>query len=343
MLMMEVDAMGGNDRPADRVSRMRDTPEAGLTLAERIVNVPLRFRRLIPEHRHLASEPTARCRAPHLARVELAVCARKPVHFIIPAFPGKSANPEKTLGALPDLGERLALQFLQSICNEIRAIYPPGARITICSDGRVFSDLVRIKEEDVDGYKRSLFEFMETLSASSLDHFDLDDVFGREDYAVMREELLIGHGVPLRELRERVRMGETDVVNMFNGIHRFIFEDYVASINDVSRNRLRDMTKTVAYRVVQRSNAWSSLVESRFPNALRLSIHPQRSDSRKIGIMLVPSDDVWGTPWHNVVVLHDGKPVLMKRRQAEALGAELAHAQARPSHYVLRSKEEVVQ
>jgi len=343
MLMMEVDSLGGNERLADKGARAREAQDAGLTLAERIVNIPLRFRRLIPEHQHLAGAPTARCRAPHLPRVERAVCARKPVHFIIPAFPGKSGNPEKTLGALPDLGERLALQFLQSICNEIRAIYPPGARITICSDGRVFSDLVRIKEEDIDGYKRGLFEDIETLKASSLDHFDLDDVFGREDYAVMREELLIGYGVPLRELRERVRMGEVDTVSMFNGIHRFIFEDYVASISNVSRNRLRDMTKTVAYRVVQRSNAWSRLVESRFPNALRLSIHPQRSDSRKIGIMLVPSDDVWGTPWHNVVVLCNGRPVLMKRRQAEAMGAELAHAHARPSHYVLRSKEGIVQ
>lgn len=341
MQMMEVDSLGGNERLAEKGARPRDAQEAGLTLAERIVNVPLRYRRLIPEHQHLATAPTARCRAPHLARVELAVCARRPVHFIIPAFPGKSANPEKTLGALPDLGERLALEFLQSICNEIRAIYPPGARITICSDGRVFSDLVQIKEEDIDGYKRGLFEDIETLQASSLDHFDLDDVFGREDYAVMREELLIGYGVPLRELRERVRTGEVDALNMFNGIHRFIFEDYAASISGVSRNRLRDITKTVAYRVVQRSNAWSSLVESRFPNALRLSIHPQRADSRKIGIMLVPSDDVWGTPWHNVVVLRNGKPVLMKRRQAEALGAELAHAHARPSHYVL--KEGVVQ
>jgi len=182
MQMMEVDSLGGNERPADMGARTREAQEVGLTLAERIVNIPLRFRRLVPEHQHLAGAPTPRCRAPHLPRVERAVCARKPVHFIIPAFPGKSANPEKTLGALPDLGERLALQFLQSICNEIRAIYPPGARITICSDGRVFSDLVQIKEEDIDVYKRGLFEDIETLSASSLDHFDLDDVFGREDY-----------------------------------------------------------------------------------------------------------------------------------------------------------------
>ena len=30
--------------------------------------------------------------------------------------------------------------------------YPPGARITICSDGRVFSDLVGVCDKDVTNY-----------------------------------------------------------------------------------------------------------------------------------------------------------------------------------------------
>lgn len=318
-------------RPED----LQASEQPGLTLPERILDIVLRHRRLIPEHQHLANAPTRACRNPHVAEVERAVCARKPIHFILPAFPCKSSSPEKTFGPEPDMGERLALGFLQSLCDQIREIYPPGARVSICSDGRVFSDLVLVKEENVALYKRELAQMIEDIGASSVDYFDLDDAFPGEDYGVMREELLLGFGTPLRELRERVRAGDPDTRTMFNGIHRFMVEDYAALLPGMSRNRQRILTKVIAYRVIQRSNAWSRFVESRFAHSLRLSIHPQRSDSRKIGIALVPCEDVWGTPWHNVVVFYNGKPRLLKRRQAEALGAELVLANGRPSHYVM--------
>lgn len=304
-------------------------------LEERILDIVLRHRRLIPEHRHLAGSPTPSCRAPHLALTRRAVSANKPLHFVLPAFPGKSSNPQKTLGPLPDLGERLAISFLQSLCDQIAKIYPPGARITVCSDGRVFSDLVKISEENVDKYKKGMSELIRELGASSIQQMDLDDVYGGEDYSVMREELLINHGTSLLELKKRVREGEPDTRSMFNGIHRFMLEDYSALFPEMSRTRLRAISKIVAYRVMQRSNAWSQLVEARLPNTLRLSIHPQRANARKIGIMLMPCEDAWGTPWHNVVVMRAGRPTLMKRRQAEELGAELVEVDGRPSHFVL--------
>src|SRR5205807_2343539 len=65
------------------------------------------------------------------------VLADEPVHFVLPAFPVKSPSRRKTFGPLPDLAEELALSFLQSVCDEVADVHRPGAKITICSDGRV--------------------------------------------------------------------------------------------------------------------------------------------------------------------------------------------------------------
>jgi pyoverdine/dityrosine biosynthesis protein Dit1 len=59
---------------------------------------------------------------------------------VLPAFPFKSPNRvDKTLGSLPDLGEELALQHLNGLCESIKEIYEPGAKVTITSDGLVYN------------------------------------------------------------------------------------------------------------------------------------------------------------------------------------------------------------
>ena len=62
------------------------------------------------------------------------------VKISLPAFPWKSVNKvEKVLGAIPDLGEELALSRLNALCAEVKEIYEPGATVTLTSDGLVYS------------------------------------------------------------------------------------------------------------------------------------------------------------------------------------------------------------
>lgn len=62
------------------------------------------------------------------------------VQACLPAFPFKSANKvQKVLGILPDKAEELALQRLNDLCSQIEEIYPPGAKITIVSDGITYN------------------------------------------------------------------------------------------------------------------------------------------------------------------------------------------------------------
>src|SRR5688572_15697119 len=88
------------------------------------------------------------CYALHHETVARRVRQGLPLQMVLPAFPAKSPNLRKVLGPLPDKAEELALAYLQGVCDRVRAIYAPGARLTICSDGRVFSDLVGVSDED---------------------------------------------------------------------------------------------------------------------------------------------------------------------------------------------------
>ena len=124
-------------------------------LAKEILRNVLHFRR-IPVDREACDEACSICQLSHLPRVLAAVKSKKPVTFVLPAFPGKSPNLAKVLGSLPDMAEYLALQFLQKLCDQIKAIYAPGAEIVLCSDGRVFSDVVGIEETDITNYQQEL-------------------------------------------------------------------------------------------------------------------------------------------------------------------------------------------
>lgn len=75
-----------------------------------------------------------------IALIYTHVKAHHPVPLCLPAFPFKSPNStSKVLGKLPDRAEITALSHLNGLCLAIGDIYPPGARLTIISDGLVYN------------------------------------------------------------------------------------------------------------------------------------------------------------------------------------------------------------
>lgn len=74
------------------------------------------------------------------------VKAGQPVPMCLPAFPFKSPNSTlKVLGTLPDKAEEFALAHLNGLCQSIGDVYPPGAKLTIISDGLVYNGNVEIQ------------------------------------------------------------------------------------------------------------------------------------------------------------------------------------------------------
>ena len=308
-------------------------PDAAQTeLSIKILRQLFRHRRLQANAGSCAEDACEQCLALHLPKVRRFVSDGAPIHFLLPAFPAKSPNPKKVLGRLPDMAEELALRFLEQVCAEIRELYPPGARITICSDGRVFSDLVGVSDKDVTDYGAEIVALRERLDARSLDVFSMEDLFEIDDHAGMRHQLLVHYADTLASIEARVRTYEHHQM-LFNGIQRFLFEDRIAIETEKSRTRVRNECKDRTYLVIQRSDAWGRLLSDCFPAALRLSIHPQSPHSEKIGILLGDAADTWLTPWHGVAIERNGKFQLTRRHEAEALGAHVVERLGRPSHY----------
>lgn len=303
-------------------------------VAREILRRVFRHRRLLPSEtcRGAANDsPCDRCLEPHLPLVRRFVGAGLPVHFVLPAFPAKSPNPEKVLGANADKAEELSLKILNHLCEEIRGAYAPGARITICSDGHVFSDLVGVSDSDVTSYGQQIAAMIERLHLDSLETFHMQDLYDEAACGQqMREWLCLHYADSNEAIRQRLHSNENQQA-LFNGIQRFLFEDRVVLDKEKSRTRIRDECKERTYEVVRRSDAWGRLVADCFPAALRLSIHPQPSHSEKIGILLAPSKDVWLTPWHAVALKQNGEFRLVKRREAEELGAPVVCEDGRPS------------
>ncbi|MEJ8653979.1 isocyanide synthase family protein [Streptomyces sp. MS1.AVA.3] len=260
------------------------------------------------------------------------VAAGEPIVFTLPGFPCKSPNPAKVLGHLPDEGERLALRFLDALCARIAAVHPPGARIVICSDGHVFSDLIQVPDRHIDAYADALRALIHDEGLTRLDVFDLRQVYGQRLSHDAKRALVHEHHAPdLATLRSLTR-SDAPTRRLYQGITRFLFEDTASFAG--SRSALQRDCRRRAYGVMQRSRAWGELIAGHHPGAFRLSIHPQPRGSAKFGIRLLDTPDVWLTPWHACVLEHpDGRRELLHRADAERLGRPVFH-RGRPSHFV---------
>ena len=303
-------------------------------LARQILEIIFKLRRIHLED--AASHDSSAEMAPHLPKIQAAIERQAPIHMLLPAFPGKSPNRNKTLGAMPDLAERHALDNLYRLCEDIRALYPPGAQVAICSDGYCFSDVVHIPDAEVAAYMDELSAYARGRYGEAFAFYDLKDHFGYiSDLDSQREELLILFSDSIEQIKRQCQ-DEAAMRAMYQGITRFLFEDAqgMERFSGQSKTALQKLARANAYRVIQRSNAWSRLLERTFPDSVRLSIHPQFRVSAKIGVRLVDSADAWLTPWHAAAVKHEHGIVLKKRSDIDESRSALVFVDGRPSHFI---------
>jgi pyoverdine/dityrosine biosynthesis protein Dit1 len=315
---------------------------SSVTIAKKILADVMQFRRVSNPHTACDASTCEQCASPHLPKIIDAVSQSKPVTFVLPAFPGKSPNPAKVLGPLPDMAERCALEFLQHLCDRIQQYYSPGGQIILASDGRVFSDAVGMRDDDVTSYQDEISRMIEVHGLNSISTFNLEELYGHENFDEMRTQLMEQYGEPLEYLEASISRGKSpessiedqQAHRLYLGITRFLVEDALYPGQTKSKSLIQKECRVRSYTVIQRSKAWGELVEDKFPEAVRLSIHPQGCGSAKLGIRLIEPDN-WATPWHGVAVLVQGRYLLLKRSYAESIGAQLVTRFVRASHYVL--------
>lgn len=245
-----------------------------------------------------------------------------PLTFLLPAFPAKSPSTEKTSGIHPDLGEVLALKKLNEMCQKISSVYTPGAKVVICSDGRVFSDVVSVPDSHIDEYGEWIENIIREFKLTNLSTFSMDDLYPDTKGDLLRERLVWRYAKSTDEIRFLV-INDDNYKALFNGVHKFMMEDHggLSENKLLSKNQLNKKTKLLTYELIRRSDAWSELLTDQFGDVLRLSIHAYPISHPKFGVKLVSSSDKWATPWHNVTVKVNDTFQLMHKSQALKMGA----------------------
>jgi pyoverdine/dityrosine biosynthesis protein Dit1/AcrR family transcriptional regulator len=301
------------------VEEKAEAPQHG---GRQILDVIFNHRKISGYDKSCAQNNCELCAEKHLSKIEYFIAEDQPIHFILPAFPAKSPNREKVLGDLPDLGEETALITLENMCREISDAYPAGAKVMICSDGRIFADLVGVTDEKVTNYADSLKKMIGELQLKHIDFVNLEDLLPEKSFAEAREFVIENYAEPLEDLQAKLKNND-EFRGLFNGIHRFISEDRMFLEKEKSKTKVKEESKIIALKVIQHSNAWTRFLAYYFPDSIRLSIHPYTSHADKIGIKLTKATDDWLTPWHGAMVLTEDGYLLMKRHEAEKQGAKL--------------------
>lgn len=308
----------------------------GMARTDAVLDLIMGHQRLLLDPGGTHGDSCEHCRAAQRDKIDGHVRAGRAIPMLLPAFPAKSPNPDKVLGHLPDLAEELSVAFLEALCVRVGEVHPPGAHLIICSDGRVFNDLVRIPDEHVSAYQRGMSDVLGRLGTAHISLYSLDDVFPGAEPVGMRRKLWADHAPDLEALRDEVR-GGGPMLGLYRGITRFLYEDAKIPGFRGSNATLQRESRRRAYEVIGRSQAWGNLLAAIHPDAVRLSIHPQPCGHEKFGIFLQDAgdEDRWLTPWHAVAVEDRGRFRLMKHRAAKEAGGRLVLRDGRPSHYVL--------
>ncbi|KAK0674590.1 Pyoverdine/dityrosine biosynthesis protein-domain-containing protein [Cercophora samala] len=279
------------------------------------------------------------------------VRANQTIKMCLPAFPFKSPNDKcKVLGRLPDMAEQFALAHLNGLCAAVGDIYPPGAELTIISDGLVYNDLLGVPDRHVWAYGQALRDlavekgFSSNIKFSRLQDLlhvfpgnnDLDEIAYVSNATEFRRALLNTFGRPDFDASAEVCCNE-DTCMTYRGYIKFLETDlkHVYPLgSDRSRSKFKKGTEYIAKNMLLRGDAFARAVRERFPNHLRLSIHPKGAGAAasgnakgkgksqtnvKLPISLLPNTNPGTTPWHCCLGLQaDGTILSLPRHEFES-------------------------
>lgn len=275
-------------------------------------------------------------RAKFEKQVAAYMSAHLPVPMVLPSFPFKSSNTtHKVISRDADMAEKLALNALKDFCEKVRGFYPPGARVVIVSDGRVYSSQFEIELPHVLRFQRQIRELNESPDVSFI---GLGDFLPVTPEANKRDSLLLLCGQNMDRIDKLLRE-DADFNRVYCGFKRFMGEELSFPADSTGKQR-RARCAAAAKEMMKSNDAYGRLVKCMFPNHIRLSIHAH-SNVHKVGIALVRMSDVtdiqWGTPWHNCAVLRtSGDWELIRKNVATKRGYKLQHTEQGLPYYLER-------
>lgn len=229
----------------------------------------------------------------------------QPVTMLLPAFPCKSVNRDKVLGALPDMGEYLAIKKFVQVIRDVEAFYPPGMKLVIFSDYHTFSDYISVDMDVHYKYSEHLSEIVNIFNANSIvsirnfqhfpefsgyqahDYIDaLRDKYGDQDYNSQFDQLVTI---------------DDDTHHTYLGLKKFMAQDQKYIISDMSKRERNRRTSEIAKGMMLQGKALDRFLTKHFADHIRLSIHGHPLNGLKYSVYLF-DESQFKTPWHNTVM-----------------------------------------
>ena len=240
-----------------------------------------------------------------LIKIKEFIINNKTIDFVLPSFPGKSPNINSSFNGKFGYEERYSINIIEKMLSEIKKVYTLGARIFIIHDGHLFTDLgITRTDDELDDY---IIEFRKNICKEiiSISFKDLMECSCYDDARNKINELYTKL-FNVKDLKGELVEKEL----LFTKIE---FKNQISDDN-MSNNHVQVIAKKIAKESLLRKQALAMRIEEKYPEAIRLSIHYQDKDSKKLGIKLIDKAINFGSPWFNIIYkCHNGEIILGKK------------------------------
>lgn len=231
---------------------------------------------------------------------------KKSIEFVLPSFPGKSPNINSSFNGKFGYEEQYSINNITKLLHEIRALYSIGAKIYIVHDGHLFTDL-NITRSDYE-LSEYINEFRKRISDDIIS-ISLNDLVGEKKYVDSRNKFINQY---VKQLDEKLLSG--DLVKKEILFTKIEFENQIKKEDNISNNQLQMISKKIAKESLLRKQGLSNCIADKFPNAIRLSIHYQESDSKKLGFKLIDKAINFGSPWFNIIYMCNNGDIILGKK-----------------------------
>ncbi|KAI0204668.1 Clavaminate synthase-like protein [Astrocystis sublimbata] len=272
-----------------------------------------------------------------------------PIELVVPAFPFKSSNrSKKVLGPFPDEAERLSLLHLNGLCLSIKDATDSNTFLTIVSDGITYNDILDVSDQEVWQYGQHLRKMAEQNECHYIRFSRICDLVGAgHESETLDEAHYLARVSAYRKLLEAntpvgfdvlsAIANDPDISRTYKGYKKFLMserDDRTAR----SRSQTERENSVIAKAMIVRGKAFAQAVKNRYPDFVRLSIHPS-NDTAKVSIIMLPQDnDIVMTPWHGAVVRNtDGCVSMSHAILVPAMTHDVVYVEGRPSYFRQRS------
>ena len=252
-----------------------------------------------------------------ISKIDNSISSHARLFFVIPGCPFKDQNrfrvPYKA--DCPDFGEISFLIRLHNLIESLYQIHPFGGQVILLSDGRLYKDIFKINDKDVDNYLWRLKYYRNKLNIQGdVSILDLKDMIDRADVngeisniiAYIKNVLRTKYmGLPCFNaliqgmkwnINSKCFLGKLSDEEAWKIIKNQRTEveskllDYWDEFNEMA------IEAALQYSTVNLMLKWTNLIMKFFPTAIRCTVHPKK-DQIALAMNYAWNGVAWSEKW----------------------------------------------